>query len=138
MKKFNKKGFTIVELVIVVAVIAILAAVLIPTFSDLVGNANTSKALQEARNLYTEYVTEFDYGSGGEPKEDVIIEVKPAATGVDGQYVVIKGGQVDKTVYTTKAAAEDVFNIPESEGVAAKEAASAAISGYTNIYEIKY
>lgn len=31
MKK-NKKGFTIVELVIVIAVIGILAAVLIPTF----------------------------------------------------------------------------------------------------------
>ena len=32
----SKKGFTIVELVIVIAVIAILAAVLIPTFSNLV------------------------------------------------------------------------------------------------------
>ena len=36
MKNSNKKGFTIVELVIVIAVIAILAAVLIPTFSGLV------------------------------------------------------------------------------------------------------
>lgn len=34
MKKTNtKKGFTIIELVIVIAVIGILAAVLIPTFS---------------------------------------------------------------------------------------------------------
>ncbi len=31
----SKKGFTIVELVIVIAVIAILAAVLIPSFSSL-------------------------------------------------------------------------------------------------------
>ena len=38
----KKKGFTIVELVIVVAVIAILAAVLIPTFSNLVKKANIS------------------------------------------------------------------------------------------------
>ena len=36
----NKKGFTIVELVIVIAVIAILAGVLIPTFSGIVGNYN--------------------------------------------------------------------------------------------------
>ena len=36
MKKMNKKGFTIVELVIVIAVIAILAAVMIPTFSGIV------------------------------------------------------------------------------------------------------
>ena len=38
----NKKGFTIVELVIVIAVIAILAAVLIPTIAGLVKKANIS------------------------------------------------------------------------------------------------
>lgn len=32
----NRKGFTIVELVIVIAIIAILAAVLIPTFASLI------------------------------------------------------------------------------------------------------
>ena len=54
MKKLNnKKGFTIVELVIVIAVIAILAAVLIPTFSGVVKKANASKALQEVKNAYT-------------------------------------------------------------------------------------
>lgn len=54
MKKMNRKGFTIVELVIVIAVIAILAGVLIPTFSGIVTKANQSAALQEARNKYTE------------------------------------------------------------------------------------
>ena len=44
----NRKGFTIVELVIVIAVIAILAAVLIPTFSGVIQKANESSALQEA------------------------------------------------------------------------------------------
>ena len=42
IKRNNKKGFTIVELVIVIAVIAILAAVLIPTFSGIVKKANLS------------------------------------------------------------------------------------------------
>ena len=51
MKKFNnKKGFTIVELVIVIAVIGILAAVLIPTFSGVVESANESNALSESSN----------------------------------------------------------------------------------------
>ncbi len=51
MKKFNnKKGFTIVELVIVIAVIGILAAVLIPTFSGVIDKANESNALSEASN----------------------------------------------------------------------------------------
>ena len=50
MLKNIKKGFTIVELVIVIAVIAILAGVLIPTFSSITKNAKESAALQQARN----------------------------------------------------------------------------------------
>ena len=54
MKMFtNKKGFTIVELVIVIAVIAILAAVLIPTFSNVIDKANLSSATQKARTALT-------------------------------------------------------------------------------------
>ena len=53
MKKSNKKGFTIVELVIVIAVIAILAAVLIPTFSNLIKKANESSDIQAVRNMNT-------------------------------------------------------------------------------------
>mgnify|MGYP004582624527 CR=1 FL=1 len=56
MKKSNKKGFTIVELVIVIAVIAILAAVLIPTFTNVVNKANESKDIQQARNAYEEWL----------------------------------------------------------------------------------
>lgn len=56
--KNNKKGFTIVELVIVIAVIAILAAVLIPTFSSVIDNANKSAAMQEAREAYLNYLAE--------------------------------------------------------------------------------
>ena len=49
----NKKGFTIVELVIVIAVVAILAAVLIPTFSSIIKKANISSDIQTARNMGT-------------------------------------------------------------------------------------
>ena len=51
MKLKRKKGFTIVELVIVVAVIAILAAVLIPTFSNLIKKANLSSDQVAVRNM---------------------------------------------------------------------------------------
>ena len=54
MKKNNRKGFTIVELVIVIAVIAILAGVLIPTFSGIVKKAQYSAAQQAATNAYKE------------------------------------------------------------------------------------
>ena len=51
MKRNNKKGFTIVELVIVIAVIAILAAVLIPTFSNVIKKAKTSADIQACRQM---------------------------------------------------------------------------------------
>lgn len=57
IKKF-KKAFTITELVIVIAVIAILAAVLIPTFSTVISKANESAAMQECRNEWTEMSVE--------------------------------------------------------------------------------
>ena len=50
MKQSKKRGFTIVELVIVIAVIGILAGVLIPTFSNVIEKANESAALQEAQS----------------------------------------------------------------------------------------
>lgn len=58
MKRNNKKGFTIVELVIVIAVIAILSAVLIPTFTGVVDKAEAAADLQNARNAYTEYLVD--------------------------------------------------------------------------------
>ena len=63
MRKNNKKkGFTLVELVIVIAVIAILAGVMIATFSNVVEKANASKAFQEAKSridaAYIECLTE--------------------------------------------------------------------------------
>ena len=49
--KTSRKGFTIVELVIVIAVIAILAAVLIPTFVGLVNKANVAADTALGREL---------------------------------------------------------------------------------------
>ena len=53
IKRNNKKGFTIVELVIVIAVIAILAAVLIPTFAGIINKANESADIQAVRQMNT-------------------------------------------------------------------------------------
>ena len=63
MKKFNnKKGFTIVELVIVIAVIGILAGVLIPTFSNIISKATDSGALQEATSAMKSTLSMSDNG----------------------------------------------------------------------------
>ena len=49
MKKNNKKGFTLVELVIVVAVMAVLVAVAIPTVGSIKGAAEEAVADSNAR-----------------------------------------------------------------------------------------
>ena len=54
----RKKGFTLVELVIVIAVVAVLAAVLIPTFSSLVKKANMSADTQAVRQMNMALVVE--------------------------------------------------------------------------------
>lgn len=80
MKTTNKKrGFTIVELVIVIAVIAILAAVLIPTFSGVVKNAKATAAMQDASTLYRQALTLTEdgaiNGASGETTPDAYIKV---------------------------------------------------------------
>lgn len=57
MYRSKRKAFTITELVIVIAVIAILAAVLIPTFSNVVESANKSAAMSNCRMAVAEYIS---------------------------------------------------------------------------------
>ena len=83
-KKNTRKGFTIVELVIVIAVIAILATVMIPTFGNMIKKANASKDLQAAKNAYTLYLADFDYTTGT-PEETVYY------VGVNCDVVIEKG-----------------------------------------------
>lgn len=51
MKKNNKKGFTLVELVIVVAVMAILVAVAIPTIGSIRSSAQSSVDKSNAQTI---------------------------------------------------------------------------------------
>ena len=68
MKHTNKKkGFTLVELVIVIAVIAILAGVMVATFSNVVDKANKSADLQEVKSsLDAEYYDFIAEGSAAD------------------------------------------------------------------------
>ena len=71
--KNRKKGFTIVELVIVIAVIGILSAILIPTFAGLTARAQ-EKALQEGlRNSYVAYSVDYADKEGYVAEEDVYL-----------------------------------------------------------------
>jgi len=52
-KKKNQKGFTLVELLIVIAIIGILAAIAIPQFSAYRVRAYNAAALSDIKNAYT-------------------------------------------------------------------------------------
>lgn len=58
MKKQTKKGFTLVELVIVIAVIAVLSAILIPTFGNVIKEANETAAYDSAKTAYQNFLVE--------------------------------------------------------------------------------
>lgn len=53
-KKSNKKGFTIMEMLIVVAIIAVLAAIAIPVFSSAMTKAKESADVANIRAEYAE------------------------------------------------------------------------------------
>ena len=89
MKRNNKKGFTIVELVIVIAVIAILSAAMIPTFGGITKKAQASARAQEARNAYTNYLIDSNADDS-----DLVIVVDNV-----GYYLVV-GGEFNATEYT--------------------------------------
>jgi iron complex transport system substrate-binding protein len=54
----SKKAFTIVELLIVIAIIGILSAILFPAFNKMIDNANAKSALADAKNISTQFVSE--------------------------------------------------------------------------------
>lgn len=116
MKKLlNKKGFTIVELVIVIAVIAILAAVLIPTFSNVVDSAKETATLQEAKGTLDSYIGVMSSNGDSLPEGTVFVvfdsETDANTTPIEtkkiaGAYVYYKGA-LHQFDYSKKEAPTD-------------------------------
>ncbi len=84
MKKMNKKGFTLAELLIVVAIIAVLVAIAIPVFTTQLEKSRAATDLANIRSGYAAAVAGFltgDYSSG-----QTVGLMKDGTVGSTGDY----------------------------------------------------
>ncbi len=113
-KKSNKKGFTLVEIIVVLVILAILAAIAIPSVMGYVKDARDSKYIQEARSIYlvvqveeARYKAENDISAATALTDDdfytnTTVDLKGTATTKTGLTVTeIKYNSTDKK-YTLK------------------------------------
>jgi len=80
--KNNQQGFTLIELMIVVAIIAILAAIAIPAYNDYTARAQLSEGFTLASGLKTPIAEAY-----AQDNEDANSCVIPANAVVAGKYV---------------------------------------------------
>jgi type IV pilus assembly protein PilA len=99
MKKMQQ-GFTLIELMIVVAIIGILAAIAIPAYQDYTARAQMSEAMSLASGVRTS-VTETYQNVGDFPTTNALAGVSTAAS-INGTYVndvaVGAGGLITATL----------------------------------------
>lgn len=67
LKKNNKKGFTLVELIVVLVILAILAALLVPALTKYIDKAKTKQIIAQTRQAVMAAQTLADEGYGKTP-----------------------------------------------------------------------
>ena len=96
MDKNKKKGFTLVELIVVLAILAILAAMLVPALTGYIDKANEKKVIATARQYYVaaQTVVSEAYANGDEINE-IIVSISDNKI---GQFSSIQiGNDTDET-----------------------------------------
>src|SRR4051794_17918250 len=81
MKKQAAKGFTLIELMIVVAIIGILAAVAIPSFMKYIRRSKTTEAAMNIRKLYDSSVAYYE-SEHAAPNGDILAKQFPKGASV--------------------------------------------------------
>ena len=123
MKRSNKKGFTIVELIVVIAVIAVLTAVLIPTFGGIIKKANASADQQMVYSMNK--ILTAEEAVGGKPKtlHDALILLEDNGFKVENldaksaDYQLLWNQKTNKIVIldTNGASVLDEFTVESSD-----------------------
>ncbi|WP_082283329.1 pilin, partial [Neisseria gonorrhoeae] len=94
-----QKGFTLIELMIVIAIVGILAAVALPAYQDYTARAQVSEAILLAEGQKSA-VTEYYLNHGEWPKDNTSAGVASASE-IKGKYVKqveVKNGVVTATM----------------------------------------
>ncbi|HFC7575999.1 TPA: pilin [Neisseria meningitidis] len=102
-----QKGFTLIELMIVIAIVGILAAVALPAYQDYTARAQVSEAILLAEGQKSA-VTEYYLNHGTWPKNNTSAGVASSATDIKGKYV--KSVEVKNGVVTAQMASSNVNN----------------------------
>ncbi|EMS3184683.1 pilin, partial [Neisseria gonorrhoeae] len=94
-----QKGFTLIELMIVIAIVGILAAVALPAYQDYTARAQVSEAILLAEGQKSA-VTEYYLNNGKWPANNGDAGVASSPTDIKGKYV--KSVTVAKGVVTAE------------------------------------
>ncbi|HEZ4575656.1 TPA: pilin [Neisseria meningitidis] len=98
-----QKGFTLIELMIVIAIVGILAAVALPAYQDYTARAQVSEAILLAEGQKSA-VTEYYLNHGEWPANNSSAGVATSASDIKGKYVEkveVKNGVVTAEMKST-------------------------------------
>ncbi|HFC6244377.1 TPA: pilin [Neisseria meningitidis] len=98
-----QKGFTLIELMIVIAIVGILAAVALPAYQDYTARAQVSEAILLAEGQKSA-VTEYYLNHGKWPKNNTSAGVASTPSDIKGKYVKeveVKNGVVTATMLSS-------------------------------------
>ena len=111
MKKNNKKGFTLAELLIVVAIIAVLVAIAIPVFNAQLEKSRESVDIANVRSAYAEVVADYLANGTGTSATVAAKQTEDGWKGQTGTLAVQINGVESTITYSAKTAPTGTYTI---------------------------